>query len=510
MITRLKVNGFKNLVDVDVRFGAFTCIAGLNGTGKSNLFDAIHFLSLLSEKTLIEAALSVRDEEGRTGDVQSLFHRAGGTYDKQMDFEVEMIVPESGIDDYGQDVYAAWTFLRYKLSLGYRNPESITTITLEVLNEELERIPKESVRSLLFPKKAEWINSVIKGSKSTLQNYLTTINDADSKLRKVSLRQDTGGRSDGITHKRGSPTTIPAGNLPRTVLSSINSAERPTVLMAKREMQSWRQLRLEPSALRSPDRFPELMSTQTVTLDVDGGHLPATLYRLYQQADGEESKSSIRNRLSTLLGEMITIEIDVDHMRQQISLSAKWKDGTILPARSLSEGTLRFLALAVLEHDPEVRGVICLEEPENGIHPGRVKDMIALLRQIAVDTRLPVGSDNPSRQVIINTHSPNVVKLMEDDSILLAQSKETIYQGIRTNRVVFSCISKTWRSEILGAECVPKGKLLDYLEPEPMAAEPQQEDTVDKKENGHQPKLMKYRTDLLTLTLPYEDYVARD
>lgn len=40
MLTRLKIRGFKNLVDVDVAFGPFTCIAGANGVGKSNLFDA--------------------------------------------------------------------------------------------------------------------------------------------------------------------------------------------------------------------------------------------------------------------------------------------------------------------------------------------------------------------------------------------------------------------------------------------------------------------------------------
>ena len=59
MLTRFKVSGFKNLVDVDIRFGPFTCIAGANGVGKSNLFDAILFLSALSEKTFMDAAKSV-------------------------------------------------------------------------------------------------------------------------------------------------------------------------------------------------------------------------------------------------------------------------------------------------------------------------------------------------------------------------------------------------------------------------------------------------------------------
>lgn len=64
MLTRLKVNGFKNLQDVDVRLGPFTCIAGPNGVGKSNLFDAIAFLAVLADKPLLDAALSVRGGEG--------------------------------------------------------------------------------------------------------------------------------------------------------------------------------------------------------------------------------------------------------------------------------------------------------------------------------------------------------------------------------------------------------------------------------------------------------------
>ena len=124
MLTRLKVSGFKNLVDVDVRFGPFTCVAGANGVGKSNLFDAIRFLSALADLPLIEAALSVRDEGGKTGDVRSLFHRIGNKYDDEMSFEAEMIVPSEGVDDLGQTAKATITFLRYSIKLAYKGSQS--------------------------------------------------------------------------------------------------------------------------------------------------------------------------------------------------------------------------------------------------------------------------------------------------------------------------------------------------------------------------------------------------
>ena len=45
-------------------------------------------------------------------------------------------------------------------------------------------------------------------------------------------------------------------------------------------------------------------------------------------------------------------------------------------ARALSDGTLRFLALAILELDLTPRGLLCFEEPENGIHPERIPAML--------------------------------------------------------------------------------------------------------------------------------------
>ncbi len=113
MITRLKVRGFKNLVDVDVRFGPFTCVVGPNAVGKSNLFDAIRFLSLVASETLMKAALSVRNEDARNADVKSLFHRCGDQVADRMFFEVEMITPPEAVDDLGQTAVASANFLKY-------------------------------------------------------------------------------------------------------------------------------------------------------------------------------------------------------------------------------------------------------------------------------------------------------------------------------------------------------------------------------------------------------------
>ncbi|MFF2407620.1 AAA family ATPase [Streptomyces sp. NPDC058092] len=79
MLTRLEVHGFKNLLGLSIDFGPFTCIAGENGTGKSNVFDAIQFLSLLADQSMTEAAQEVRGVHGeRHRDPRELFWQGHG------------------------------------------------------------------------------------------------------------------------------------------------------------------------------------------------------------------------------------------------------------------------------------------------------------------------------------------------------------------------------------------------------------------------------------------------
>ena len=246
--------------------------------------------------------------------------------------------------------------------------------------------------------------------------------------------------------------------------------------MARREMQSWRLLQLEPSSLRKPDEF-----NAPTKLGTDGSHLAATLYHLARlerftnkESDPELDNQvyyEIANRLATLIDDVETVWVDRDNRRELLTLMLTSRDGTSHPAKALSDGTMRFLALAVLSLDPEDRGLLCLEEPENGIHPERIPKILQLIQDIAVDTNEEIGLDNPLRQVIINTHSPAVVQQIPDDSLLVAELKETVRDGQRFKRVCFGYLSDTWRAtkdpESRPENITSRGKLLAYLNPVP-------------------------------------------
>ena len=500
MLTRLRVSGFKNLVDVDVSFGPFTCIAGANGVGKSNLLDAILFLSALSNGPLLDAALSVRDQGAKTGDIRGLFHHVGDRYQELIELDAEMIIPESGTDDLGQQATASATFIRYVVHLRYKREESARAIgSLELVKEELKHITQgDAIHNLPFGHSKAWLNKFVTNSRRT-PNYISTEGEAPDRV--INVHQD-GGSS-------GKPQKLRAANLPRTVLSAANSAESPTVTLAKREMQSWRLLQLEPSSLRAPDNF-----TAPAELSSDGEHLPATLYHLAHSPGGGPAESEavytdVANRLSQLIEDIRSIDVDRDESRQLLTIYAKGRDGTAYPARALSDGTLRFLALTVLSIQPDSRAVVCMEEPENGIHPKRIPAMIELLQDLTTDVREtdPGLLGNQLRQVIINTHSPAVVMQVPEDSLLMAEPVEVTRDNVSFKALQLRCLPGTWRDKAGKMEPISKGQLLAYLNP--VALTPggyRDEMTLLKNSlNGHRTRRVVDREDLLQSKIPFPE-----
>ncbi|MEL6903610.1 MAG: ATP-binding protein [Cyanobacteria bacterium J06606_4] len=255
-------------------------------------------------------------------------------------------------------------------------------------------------------------------------------------------------------------------------------------MITRQEIRSWQLLQLEPTSLRKPDTF-----TAHTSIESDGSHLAATLHSLANrtssngctepQETAERVYAHIASRLSELTHDIRKVWVDRDDQRQRLTLMVTNLDGTAHPASALSDGTMRFIALCVLELDLTAKGVICLEEPENGIHPERIPNILQLLQDIATDTNEEVGVDNPLRQVIINTHSPSVVQQVPADSLVIAELKDTIRGDKRFKRVSFGYLPNTWRqlkaqpSEQINT--IAMGSLLSYLNPVSRGAETKEE-----------------------------------
>lgn len=460
MITRIKIDGFKSLINTQLYFGPFTCIIGANAIGKSNFFDALVFLSNLADKTLVEAAKSVRSEK-QNSNIRDIFFRDGDISYDTMTFEVDMIIPKEGYDDLGQKAYASTTAVRYKLQLRSTNSSELDE-PIQILSESLVPIPiKEIRKQLYFEPSKDWISSVIKGRRSS-----PFISDKDSSLIKLHL--DTGGIENINTDKQekrkrsGRPLEFQREKMPRTLLSTV-TAESPTAFLVRQEMRDWMMLQLEPSALRQPNTIYEVKNAE---IKANGANIPATLYRLGNENPDRDIYQEVTNKVTDLIPNVSELWVDRDDKRDLLTLETKFRNGLTLPAQSLSDGTLRFLGLVILQTDSANSGIICLEEPENGINPKKINAMTNLLQEIATDTNFAVDVDNPLRQVIINTHSTIVASDIPYKDLYFADNKQVYHEYFSRKILItaFSALPFTWRSEHKLAESTNIGDIESYVD----------------------------------------------
>lgn len=85
-----------------------------------------------------------------------------------------------------------------------------------------------------------------------------------------------------------------------------------------------------------------------------------------------------------------------------------------IPATRLSDGTLRYLCLLAILCDPDPPPLICIEEPELGLHPDIIPKVADMLRVASLRT-----------QLIVTTHSDILVDAMsETPEVVVVCSKE--------------------------------------------------------------------------------------
>ena len=179
----------------------------------------------------------------------------------------------------------------------------------------------------------------------------------------------------------------------------------------------------------------------------DASNLPAFLYRLQQTEP----------RVFTWIEQ--TIQRIAPYFKRfslapsplvpnQISLVWEEQDSDMyLDAQSLSDGTLRFIALATLLFQPNPPKTIVIDEPELGLHPVAIEKLAALVR---------VASHKA--QVIIATQSSSFVSCFEPEDIVVVERKEGSTAFVRPDKERLASwlenysLGELWEKNLIGGK----------------------------------------------------------
>lgn len=395
MITRLEIDGFKTFEDFSIDFMPFTAIVGPNASGKSNLFDAIKLLAELATEDVRSAMTKLR------GEPQELFRRTPYGIAETMTLAVEILLPIRGMDQFGTKYDLKTQRLRYEVTLAAESDTFGNVEKVIVSHEKCERIRRQDERSNFINRK----NRISYGGNMRETPFLDTEPGEEGK-KSFLIRQDG-------PNKKGRPTRIPATDASRTGISTVQTAEFPHLYAVKTFLGHPSFLEISPSEARSEnDRFIEK------ELLPSASNLAAVLDRLKSETGTLEQPEGVLNDISIQLSQLIPSVRRVHSVtskdQKEYAYEIEMADGLRFSSRVISDGTLRLLALITLLNDPDRKGLLCFEEPENGIHEGRIPALVELIRSSTKNF------DHDYFQVVVNTHSPAVMQALLDTEIVAA------------------------------------------------------------------------------------------
>ena len=422
MLTRIEIDGFKSFEGLAIDLLPFTAVLGTNAAGKSNLFDVVQLMAGLASGDVVEALKRLR------GDPLELFRQTPQGRCSEIRLAVEVLVDPVVRDPWGSEVRLSHTRMRYEVTLEWRE-----------IRPGMPRVfvSYEAAYPILKRDDERWTGAVKpdRAFRSAHLRYartkplLTTDDLPNGEGKAFNIHQD--GRQG---------RNRPAAAAEATVLSSITSAEFPHLFALREEIKQWRILQLDPALLRKP-----APATAPDVLSVDGGNLAAVLARLKADTADEKRPLGVLSDIAVALNELIpgVVRLDaaLDKPSQEYRMVLTMRDGLPFSSKVISDGTLRVLALLTLLHDPKHRGVVCFEEPENGVHPGRIRQLVQALQELvsrpAAASDEEQGDPAPLSQLLMNSHSPVVLSSLLDkdhkpvDGLVLFADTSTITDPTR-------------------------------------------------------------------------------
>jgi len=189
---------------------------------------------------------------------------------------------------------------------------------------------------------------------------------------------------------------------------SISDVERYPSLIHL--VQSYRKIRVYREwslGRRTDSRNPELADSRNDILLENLSNLAPRLNRLWRT----KARDRIELALSDVYEDARSVFFNIEAGTVQLFLQEKWD----IPRTRLSDGTLRYLCLLAILCDPDPPPLICIEEPELGLHPDIVGKLGELLVEASMRTQLiitthsdilleAIGEEDPTSVVVCEKH----------------------------------------------------------------------------------------------------------
>lgn len=363
MIERIVIDNFKSLQHVDLSLGALNLFIGTNASGKSNFFDALRVMQGIGNGFTISEILDGKPKsatsevwEGiRGGSAMACFTDTGGMG--------EVSITASG--KLAGRASKHWTFTI-----------AFTPVDGKVTRERLK------------------VGNEIYDSDPVTKN---APHDPSFEVRYYSGSQ---GKPPHLRFERSRPVLgqFAKGNGKWKKGDAELAAQVATLLANTQRIDP------SPALLRNYSQ-----AHQISRMGEHGENFAALIKTLTQDAGTKDAYLS-------WLKQLRPAEVDdVGTLRGAVGepLFMLKEGGKEFPAPVLSDGTLRFAAITAAFFQPDMPGIMTIEEIENGIHASRVRLLMELLRN-----RAALGKP----QIMATTHSPIVLAWLQE-----AEYRTTFY-----------------------------------------------------------------------------------
>lgn len=396
MLQSLTLTNFKSFAGdpQTVPFAPVTVFVGANGSGKSNVFDALRFLHAIGLELQIGEVLDGKTE--------------GGT------------VLHSGIRGGAAEV--CWA-----------NENSFCLETSAVVNNEYRRslinsldrdAHRQNKRSPRTARRSRFTFLPMERSVSHRINCEVT---ARPSVVEETLSSNTEGQLFVVSEKELKFLMDgPKGGLSPEILEGF-AVDRSFLGQFRRSDGVHKYVELWSTALRlfysrirfqsaTPAKMKRYVPGHLTDIGSEGENLSAALYQICKES---RIHQQITEWISAFCAPAIAgIEFEKTHLGD-VLLNVVEVGGRRISARSLSDGTLRFLAILTALYSSPRHTVFLLEEIENGMHPTRVHHLMELFEQFA---------ESHGHQIIATTHSPQVLLGLSEsalqNAVLFARDEE--------------------------------------------------------------------------------------